>query len=50
MFSITPNLHLQISSDDATKLTSPTNDSDVKLWGGVSISWSRTLGEAPAEE
>lgn len=50
VFSITPVVHLQISADDATKFTSPTNDSDVKLWGGVSISWSRTLGPAPAEE
>jgi hypothetical protein len=49
-FSITPVLHFQISSDEAAKLTSPTDDSDVKLWGGVSIGWARTLGEEPAEE
>jgi uncharacterized protein (TIGR02001 family) len=50
VFSITPNLHLHICSDDATKITSPTDDGDVKLFGGVSISWSKVLGEAPAEE
>ena len=49
-FSITPVVHLQVSGDDATKLTSPTDDSDVKLWGGVSISWSRALGVVPEAE
>jgi Bacterial protein of unknown function (Gcw_chp) len=50
VFSITPVLHFQISADDATKITSPTNDSDVKLWGGVSIGWSNAVEEeAPAE-
>jgi len=50
MFSITPAVHFQVSGDDFTKITSPTDDSDVKLWGGVSIGWAKTLGEAPAEE
>ncbi|HEX7337051.1 MAG TPA: TorF family putative porin [Gemmatimonadales bacterium] len=50
-FSITPVVHFQLNGDDITKITSPSNlDKDVKLWGGVSISWSRALGEAPAEE
>jgi hypothetical protein len=50
-FSITPVIHFQISGDEATKFTSPSNlDEDVKLWGGVSIGWSKVLGEAPAEE
>jgi hypothetical protein len=49
-FSITPVVHFQISGDDFAKITSPTDDSDVKLWGGVSIGWARTLGEAAAEE
>jgi hypothetical protein len=49
--AITPVVHVQISSDEATKFNSPSNaDEDIKLWGGVSIGWSRTLGEAPAEE
>jgi hypothetical protein len=47
MFSITPSLHVQVGSDDFTKFTSPTDESDVKLWGGVSIGWARALGEAP---
>jgi uncharacterized protein Gcw-chp len=50
-FSITPVLHVVINGDDRTKITSPSNlDKDVKLWGGVSLSWSKALGEAPAEE
>jgi hypothetical protein len=50
VFSITPVLHLVVGVDDRTKITSPTNTSDAKLWGGVSIGWSKTLGEAPEEE
>lgn len=50
VFSIAPTLHLIINGDDRVKLTSPTSDSDVKVWGGVTISWSRLLGEAPEEE
>jgi hypothetical protein len=52
-FSITPVVHFQLSLDDATKVTSPTDDSDVKLWGGVSIGWSNAVEEeeeAEAEE
>lgn len=45
-FSITPVVHFQINGDDITKITSPSDfDKDLKLWGGVSISWSKTLGE-----
>jgi hypothetical protein len=48
--SITPMIHFQINSDDATKFTSPSSlDKDVKLWGGVSLSWSKTLGEVEEE-
>ena len=50
VFSITPVLHLIVGVDDRVKITSPTNTSDVKLWGGVSFGWSRTLGDAPEEE
>jgi hypothetical protein len=49
VFSITPVLHVVINGDDFTKFTSPTDESDVKLWGGVSLSWSRVLGEEPEE-
>jgi hypothetical protein len=48
--SLTPTLHLIIAGDDFTKFTSPTDESDTKLWGGVSISWSRALGTVPEEE
>jgi hypothetical protein len=50
VFSITPVLHFQISADDAAKVTSPTNESDVKLWGGVSIGWSNAVEEEAAAE
>jgi hypothetical protein len=52
VFSITPVVHFQISGDDFTKFTSPTDESDVKLWGGVSISWSNAVEEEaePAAE
>jgi hypothetical protein len=51
IFSITPVLHFQISGDEFTKFTSPTDESDVKLWGGVTIGWSNAVEEeeAPAE-
>jgi hypothetical protein len=44
--SITPVVHLIIGGDEFTKLTSPSNESDAKVWGGVSLSWARTLGPA----
>lgn len=38
--SITPVLHFLVNGDDRTRITSPTSfDTDVKLWGGVSLSW-----------
>jgi hypothetical protein len=51
--SITPVIHFVIAGDDFTKITSPSNvDSDTKLWGGVSLSWSNQAAdeepEAPA--
>jgi hypothetical protein len=48
-FSITPVVHFIVGGDDFVKLTSPTDESDLKLWGGVTISWARTLGEVPEE-
>jgi uncharacterized protein (TIGR02001 family) len=44
---ITPVIHFQINGDDFTKLTSPTDDSEVKFWGGVSLSWSNTPDDGP---
>ena len=47
IFSITPVIHLVITGDDATKITSPTNiDTGAKLWGGLSFSWSNEVEEA----
>ncbi len=48
VFSITPALHLVINGDDFTKVTSPTNTSDAKVWGGVTVSWSKSYGEEEA--
>jgi hypothetical protein len=49
--SISPAVHVVITGDDATKFTSPSDlDKDVKVWFGGTISWSKALGEAPAEE
>jgi hypothetical protein len=50
VFSITPLLHFQISGDEFTKITSPTDESDVKVWGGVSIAWSNAVEEEEAAE
>lgn len=50
VFSITPVVHFQISVDEATKFTSANDDSDVKLWGGVSIGWSNAQEEEEAAE
>lgn len=54
--SITPVLHLIIGIDDATKVTkfddtglTPVSK-DAKLWGGVSLGWSKTLGPEPEPE
>ncbi len=50
VLSFTPALHLVINGDDFVKVTSPTTDSDAKLWGGVTISWSKSYGAAAEEE
>jgi hypothetical protein len=50
IFSITPALHFVINGDDGTKFTSPSGDlKDVKLWGGATISWSKSYGEEEEE-
>ncbi len=47
ILSITPVIHLLVNGDGITKLTSPGDESDVKVWGGLTVSWARALG-APA--
>jgi Bacterial protein of unknown function (Gcw_chp) len=44
IFTLTPVLHFLVNGDQITKFTSPVDESDVKLWGGLTISWSRALG------
>ena len=49
--SITPVVHFVVNGDDRTKTTSPTDlNEDVKLWGGVSLSWSSTLAPEPTDD
>jgi hypothetical protein len=48
IFSITPVIHFLVNGDDVTKLTSPGDESDVKLWGELTVSWSRALGATAA--
>ena len=50
MFTVTPVLHFLVNGDQNTKFTSPGEESDVKLWGGLTISWSRAFGAATASE
>jgi len=51
--SFSPAVHFVITGDDNTKFTKIDettglpNSKDVKLWGGVTISWSRALGPEP---
>lgn len=47
--SVTPVLHLVIAGDDRVKIASPTKTHDAKLWGGVSIGWSKDYGAAAQE-
>jgi hypothetical protein len=42
--TVTPVLHFLVNGDQNTKFTSPGEESDVKLWGGLTISWSQALG------
>jgi hypothetical protein len=51
--SFAPALHFVITGDEITKVTKfdattgLPNRKDVKLWGGVTISWSKALGAEP---
>ena len=56
VLSFTPALHLIIPIDDFTKITKfdattglPVSK-DAKLWGGVSIAWSKEYGAPPATD
>lgn len=43
--SIAPSFHGVITNDDLTKITKPTATStDFKIWGGVTLSWSKAFG------
>ena len=50
IFSITPVVHFLVNGDEVTKLTSPGEQDDVKLWGGLTISWARALGATATSE
>ena len=42
--SITPSVHLVHGRDEFTKFTNLNKKHDVKVWGGVTISWSKAFG------
>jgi hypothetical protein len=44
ILSITPVVHFLVNGDEVTKLTAPDEESDVKVWGGLTISWARAFG------
>jgi hypothetical protein len=44
IFTLTPVLHLVVNGDEITKFTSPGEENDLKLWGGLTIGWSRAFG------
>lgn len=49
--SITPSIHGVINSDKATKFTKPTApNTGFKIWGGVTLSWSKALGAKEEEK
>ena len=50
IFSITPVVHFLVNGDEVTKFTSPGDESDVKLWGGLPMSGSRALGTSTTSE
>ncbi len=48
--TIAPAVHFHVLHDEFTKVTSPTRrNSDVKLWAGFAVNWSRALGASRAE-
>jgi hypothetical protein len=48
--SISPAFHFVVNGDDFVKVTSPTKTHDIKVWGGVTLSWSKSYGAAAEEE
>jgi hypothetical protein len=50
IFSISPVVHFLVNGDEVTRFTSPGDESDVKVWGGLTISWSRALGASATSE
>ena len=42
--SITPSFHFVIANDDFTKFGNQGKLHDTKIWGGVTISWSKAFG------
>lgn len=44
--SIAPQFHVQWCNDDFTKIATPTTQHSTKIWGGITLSWSRALGAA----
>jgi uncharacterized protein (TIGR02001 family) len=48
--TISPVFHLQVSQDELTKINNGSDtDEDFKIWGGVTVSWSRLFGGSSEE-
>ncbi len=47
--TITPSVHGVFGQDDFTKFTKLNKEHDFKLWGGVTVSWSKIFGGAAEE-
>jgi hypothetical protein len=48
--TISPTVHVLLLNDEFTQITKPGTTKDAKAWAGVSLTWSKTLTEAPATE
>jgi Bacterial protein of unknown function (Gcw_chp) len=48
--SLTPSFHFVINSDDFTKIGNNGKNHDTKIWGGITISWSKAFGAKEEEK
>lgn len=48
--TVSPTLHVLILNDEFARVTKPGVTNDVKAWGGLTLTWSKALTNAPAVE
>ena len=46
--TVSPTVHVLLLNDEFTQVTKPGTLKDAKAWGGVSLTWSKALTDAPA--